>query len=224
MSEEAPYPLKSTPLFIAVYPLVHMILRGVMRLLAPRWHVTGRENIPARGGVMFTPNHISDADPPLVGLSLRRPAWFMGKQELWEIKNLGPIITFAQTFPVERNGADRAALRRGEDLLKAGQALVIFPEGECSKTGEMQELLPGATMVALRAGVKIVPVGIHNSNKIVPYGSVTPRRTNTPVRVHFGKPLDFSDLAELPSREQRKKSLERLEAALREAVGVAGRS
>jgi 1-acyl-sn-glycerol-3-phosphate acyltransferase len=198
-----------------------MVLRGVMRGFAPRWRVSGRENIPARGGVLFAPNHIADADPPLVGLSLHRPAWFMAKQELFEIRILGPLMAFAQAFPVERNGADRAALRRAEELLKNGQAVVVFPEGQCAPDGVLQPLLPGATMIALRAGVPIVPVGIHGSNTIIPYGDVKPRRTWQPVRVHFGKPLDFSDLQAFPSRAQREQSTQRLEQALRAAIEVA---
>jgi 1-acyl-sn-glycerol-3-phosphate acyltransferase len=218
---EASTPLAPSLLYWTVYAPVHLMLRGVMRGFAPHWRVTGRENIPARGGVLFAPNHIADADPPLVGLSLRRPAWFMAKRELFEIRVLGSLIAFAQAFPVERNGADRTALRRGEDLLKNGQALVIFPEGQCSPDGVLQPLLPGAMLIALRTGVPVVPVGIHGSNAIIPYGEVKPRRILQPVRVHFGAPLDFSDLQSLPSRAQREQSTQRLEEALRAAIETA---
>jgi 1-acyl-sn-glycerol-3-phosphate acyltransferase len=223
MSEppEASTPLAPSPFFWSVYPLGHMLLRGVLRAFAPCWRVSGRENIPARGAALFAPNHIADADPLLVGLSLRRPGWFMAKRELFEIRVLGPLISFAQAFPVERNGADRTALRCGEELLKNGQALVIFPEGQCAPDGKLQPLLPGATLLALRTRVPIIPVGIHGSNRIIPYGEVKPRRTREPVRVHFGAPLDFSDLRELASRAQREQSTQRLEEALRDAIEVA---
>lgn len=210
-----------SPAYWLAYPLFRLLLSATLRTLAPSWRVSGRENVPARGGVLFCPNHVSDCDPPVIFASMRRPLWFMAKRELFDIKVLGPLIQFAQAFPVERGGADRAALRRGEELLRNGQALVVFPEGRLAIDGVLQPLLPGATLLALRAEVPVVPVGIWGSNKIIPYGSVTPRPTCEPVRVHFGQALDFSNLKSLPSRAQREQSTQRVEEALRTAVEVA---
>jgi 1-acyl-sn-glycerol-3-phosphate acyltransferase len=199
-------------------------LRLVLRGLAPRWRVTGRSNVPARGGVLLAPNHISDIDPPVVNLSLFRPLWFMAKSELFDIRILGPLIRFSQAFPVERGGADRAALRRAAQLLQNDQAVVVFPEGRLSPNGELQPLLPGVTMLALHAGVPIIPVGIYGSNKVLPYGEVVPRPSFEPLRIHFGEALEFSDLKELSSREQREQSTLRLEAALRSSIEIARRT
>lgn len=190
-------------------------------MLAPKWKVTGRKNIPVRGPVILAPNHISDVDPPFVGLSLFRPLWFMAKRELFSIPVLGPFMHFAQAFPVVRDAPDRASLKRAEELLRAGQVVVVFPEGRLSQDGELQPLLPGVALLALRAGVPVIPVGIAGTNRLLPYGATVPRPTLAPVRVHFGPPLSFDDLSELSSREQRKECLERLEKALREAVGIA---
>ena len=207
--------------FWAAYGPVMMSLRLVLRGLAPRWRVTGRSNVPARGGVLLAPNHISDIDPPVVNLSLFRPLWFMAKSELFDIKVLGSLIRFSQAFPVERGGADRAALRHAEQLLKNDQAVVVFPEGRLSPGGELQPLLPGVTLLALRAGVPVIPVGIHGSNKVMAFGEVVPHPSLAPLRIHFSKPLDFSDLKDLRSREQREQSTLRLEAAMREAIEIA---
>jgi 1-acyl-sn-glycerol-3-phosphate acyltransferase len=213
--------LSPSPFFWAAYPVLHLGFRCLVKTFAPRWSISGRANIPPRGGVLFAPNHISDLDPPFVNLSLRRPAWFMAKRELFEIPILAPFIRFAQAFPVERGGADRAALKYAEQLLKNGQALVIYPEGRLSKTGDLQPLLPGVTSLAIRAGVPLVPVGLAGSNHVMPYGAVTPRLTFKKVRVHFGEPLNFDDLKELPSRAGREESTRRLETALRAAIATA---
>lgn len=202
----------------ACYAPITLALRGVLRCLAPRYRVTGRGNIPTRGPVLLAPNHIADLDPPAIMLSACRPLWFMAKKELFEMPVLGDFIAFAQAFPVERGGADRVALKRAETLLKAGQGVVVFPEGRLSENGELQPLLPGVAMLALRAGVPVVPVGLCGTNAILPYGQSIPRPTLARVSVHFGAPLDFSDLAALSSREQRSSALERLEKALREAM------
>ena len=212
---------RESPLYRHVFPVGHLVLRGLVRILAPRWHVTGRGNIPRRGPCLLAPNHISDGDPPIVAASSLRPLWFMAKAELFDIRIIGPWIRFCRAFPVDRDGMDRAALRFTEDLLKRNQAVVVFPEGRLSETGELGPLMPGVVMLALRTGVPIVPVGICGSNAILPYSLVVPRPTLARVHVHYGKPVDFSDLSELPSREQRQQANERLTGVLREAVEVA---
>jgi 1-acyl-sn-glycerol-3-phosphate acyltransferase len=223
-SNDSSTPLAPSAAYLAAYGPVMLSLRLVLRGLAPRWCVTGRGHVPARGGVLLAPNHISDIDPPVVNLSLFRPLWFMAKSELFDIKILGPLIRFSQAFPVERGGADRAALRRAAQLLQNDQAVVVFPEGRLSQNGELQPLLPGVTMLALHAGVPIIPVGISGSNKVLPFSEIVPRPSLEPLRVHFGKPLEFSDLKELPPREQREQSTLRLEVALRHAIETAQRS
>jgi len=210
-----------SPLYKYVFPTGHLVLRGLVRLLAPRWQVTGRGHIPRRGPVLLAPNHISDGDPPMVAASALRPLWFMAKAPLFDIPVLGPWMRFCRAFPVERDGMDRAALRFTEGLLERGQAVVIFPEGQCSPTGELAPLMPGVVMLALRTGVPIVPVGICGSNSILPYSVVVPRPTLARVQVHFGPPVGFSDLSELPSREQRQQANARLAGVLRHAVEVA---
>jgi len=211
----------SSPAYWLAYSPVTLALRGVLRALAPRWKVTGRKHIPASGPMILAPNHIADCDPPFVGLSTHRPLWFMAKRELFEIPVLGPFMQFAQAFPVDRDTPDRAALKRAAELLKAGQVVVVFPEGRLSQSGELQPLLPGVALLALRAQVPVIPVGIAGTNILMPYGKTVPRPTLSPVRIHFGAPLDFSDLESLPSRVQRKECVERLETALRETIAVA---
>ncbi len=213
--------LESTRNFRIFGPIVHLIVRFVVRCCAPNLRVTGRKNIPLRGAVLICPNHSSDGDPPLISSSVFRPLWWMGKRELFADRLVGPLISFWQTFPVDPGSPDRAALRRCEELLKRGNGLVIFPEGRVSPTGEMGPILPGAVMIALRAKVKIVPAGVAGIDKILPYAEVVPRPSLSPVRVHFGEPISFEDLAHLPAREQREVAAQRLEAAIRAAVEVA---
>lgn len=211
----------SSPAFWLAYAPVTHALRFTLRGLAPRWRVTGRKNFPARGAAILAPNHIADCDPPFVGLSVYRPLWFMAKRELFQIPILGKLIAFAQAFPVDRDAPDRAALKRAEELLKSGQVVVVFPEGHLSQDGELQPLLPGALMLALRAKVPIIPVGIAGTNQVLPFSHVVPKPTLESVHVHFGAPLYFDDLQELSSREQRRISAERLEKSLRDAIAVA---
>jgi 1-acyl-sn-glycerol-3-phosphate acyltransferase len=216
--------LESTRNFHIFGPIVHLIVRFVVRCCAPNLRVTGRKNVPLRGAILICPNHTSDGDPPLISASLFRPMWWMGKRELFSIPVVSQLISFWQTFPVDPGSPDRAALRRCEELLKRGHGLVIFPEGKVSATGEMGEVLPGAVMIALRTKTPIVPAGVVGIDQILPYGQVVPKPSLAPVRVHFAEPITFDDLAHLPGREQREKAAERLENAIRAAIEVARRT
>ncbi len=207
--------------YAPAFRLYHLAVRTVFRVLAPRIRATGRENIPYRGAVIFAPNHISDADPPLVGWAVRRPLYYMAKRELWDIPWLAPVISYLQAFPVDPSSPDRAALKHADQLLKQGAALVVFPEGKISHDGQLDEILPGAVLLALRSGAPVIPVGIAGAEKLIPYGTIYPRLTLRPLTLHFGKALHFDDLKSLPGRDARELAAERLRVAITLATAVA---
>jgi len=210
----------SSRAFRTLYPWVRVKLQLTLRVFAPRLRVEGTIHVPRRGGVLITPNHISDIDPAFVGLFAPRPLWFMAKSELWEFSGirrfLGPMIGWMQAFPVDPDSADREALRRAESLLEARQALVVFPEGRIAHE-ETIPFQPGAAMLALRAGVPIVPVGLAGMQHVIPYGSLLPRPTLKPVALVFAPPLRFDDLAEMPRRAAREAATARLAEAMNHA-------
>ncbi len=183
-------------------PLLKLLLLILFRLLGGL-RVEGQRRVPRRGGLLVTPNHISDCDPLALGAALPRPCWFMAKEELFAMRGLGPFIRFFHAFPVRRGEADRTALRMAETLLKAGEAVVIFPEGQLSATGELQPMLSGAALLALRAEVPVLPVGIEATNEVLPYGRRLPRRSSRPVVVRFGAPLSPQALVGTGDRRDR---------------------
>jgi 1-acyl-sn-glycerol-3-phosphate acyltransferase len=85
----------------------------------------------------------------------------------------------------------------------------------------MQDISAGVVMLALRARVPIVPVGLWNTQHVMPYGQLIPRPTLSRVRVHFGAPLPMDDIYTLPRRQQRDAATERLQHAMREAREIA---
>lgn len=202
-------------IYFALYPLVFVLLRLLMRVLG-RIHSSGEENIPVSGGVLLCPNHISDSDPQAIFVTTPRRAWFVGKSELFEIPVLGWFFAHFQGFPIKRDSADRAALRRIEALLRAGQPVTLFPEGRLSEGGTLQRVQPGAALLALRAGVPIVPVGIENTNGVVPYGELWPRFSMHPVQVTYGPPIFPQTYAALPRPQAIAAITEALRLALAE--------
>lgn len=154
----------------------------------------GRQNVPAQGGVVIAPNHISDWDPPTVVFALPRHCWTMAKEEIFRWKLVGPLVRWLHGFPVKRGSPDRAALRRAEHLLKQGEAVLIFPEGKTSEDGRLQQLLPGALLVAREADVPIVPTVIFGTDRLVPFGQWYPRPMGRPIIVRFGPPVRVDQL------------------------------
>ena len=210
-----------TPFYRRWFPVVQLFARFLMRILAPRFRVTGRRNVPRTGAVILVSNHISDADPLLIGAATLRPTGYMAKRELWQIGWLAPILDLVGSFPVDPASPDRAALRRAEGILQRGEALVVFPEGRISPDAQLADLLPGALQLALKSGAIIVPVGLAGAGVIVPYGQLVPRPTLGRVSLHFGAPISLDDLQDQPKRTARDVARVRVEAAMRAAIAVA---
>jgi 1-acyl-sn-glycerol-3-phosphate acyltransferase len=115
----------------------------------------------------------------------------MAKSELFAIPVLGSIIRGLHAYPVDRGEPDRAALRKTISLLQAGDAVVMFPEGQISEDGEPQPLLPGAALIARSAGVPVVCAGIVGTDRIIPFKKIIPRPAFGGVHVRFGTPASF---------------------------------
>ena len=147
------------------YYVAIVIVKVILKLFT-HCQVKGRENIPSQGPLLIVANHLSLADPPLLGVSLDRKVRFMAKEELFSPKMIGYFISSFGAFPVHRGRLDRRALRQAYQVLADGSALVMFPEGTRSSNNQLQPGLPGSALVALRSGVPILPVGIFGTEKI----------------------------------------------------------
>ncbi len=166
------------------YLLVWSLVRNLSRFL---WRLTweGIENIPREGGVILASNHISWYDPPFVSVSCPREVHFMAKRELFSVPILGLIIRNLNAFPVSRGKYDRQALEAAIEVLKKGEALIVFPEGTRSrKKGEFLPPKAGIGVLAREGKVPIVPTYISGSNELP---SVFFRFGR--VRVIFGEPI-----------------------------------
>jgi len=130
------------------------------------WRVIGRENIPATGPLIVVANHLSNADPPLVAICIRRPLMFMAKKELFQIPVISYLMRTFGSFPVDRDKLDRQALRRADELLADGVAIAMFPEGKRSRSKQLEEAFPGSALIAAHSGAPLLPVGIAGTEKI----------------------------------------------------------
>jgi 1-acyl-sn-glycerol-3-phosphate acyltransferase len=137
--------------------------------------VTGTEHVPETGPVILAPVHRSFADFGFAAFCTDRKLFFMTKDEMWKNKWLGKLLLSVGAFPVHRESADREALQRAEEVLRKGQALVLFPEGTRREGPVIEDLMEGAAFLSARTGAPIVPVGIGGSDLAMPKGSAVPR-------------------------------------------------
>ena len=144
--------------------------------------VEGKENIPKeKGSFIIASNHVSNTDPPMVGVVFKKKYTFMAKEELFQVN---PIFTWLikklGAFPVKRGSKDTAALDEAIQSLNNGRVFVIFPEGTRSKDGELGKPKSGVSLIAAKAKVPVVPVFVKYGKKrfrrrvLVSVGEVIP--------------------------------------------------
>ncbi|MFO7170307.1 MAG: lysophospholipid acyltransferase family protein [Chloroflexota bacterium] len=159
---------------------------NIVRRVWWNWKVEGVENLPPRPqGCVLAANHLNWTDIHILGASLplsHRP-WWIAKVELFDNRFANWWLREMQSIPIRRGKRDLAALAAAEDALRAGAALVIFPEGHRSDTGQLQEGKSGAVRLAVRSGVPIVPIAIYGTER-----GLSGALTRKPIRVRIGKP------------------------------------
>jgi 1-acyl-sn-glycerol-3-phosphate acyltransferase len=156
--------------------LVHLINRAYWRV-----EVQGADAVPATGPVILAPVHRSFMDFFVVSEVTKRKIFYMTKEEMWKTPLLGSILDSVGAFPVHRDGADRLALERAQDVLERGDVLILFPEGTRRAGPVIDDLHEGAAFLAARTGAAIVPIGIGGTAEAMPKGSKFVR----PVKVHI---------------------------------------
>ncbi len=118
------------------------------------------------GPFVLAPIHRSNIDTMIVASITRRRLRYMGKEAVFKFPLLGDFLVALGGIPLNRDSADRDAVRRSVEALQTGEPLVIFPEGQRRSGDLVKDLHEGAAYLALRAGVPVVPVGIAGTERI----------------------------------------------------------
>jgi 1-acyl-sn-glycerol-3-phosphate acyltransferase len=182
------------------YYLLKYVLLGPLLRLVFRPRIEGLENVPDSGPAIVAGNHLSFSDHFLMPAMLRRRITFLAKAEYFTGPGLkGRLTAFffrsAGQIPVDRSGKDagQAAIREGLTVLGRGELLGIYPEGTRSHDGRLYKGKVGVAVMALKAGVPVVPCAMIGTFEAQPPGKVIPNIH--PVTIRFGRPLDFSRYA-----------------------------
>lgn len=176
---------------VADVPTAPAWLRTVARPAVEAWlrlEVRGADHVPSAGPVILAPHHRSHADVLAVGAASPRPVTFLGSEHLTRVPVFGRFLPRLGMVPVHRGRADGEAMTRCLEVLGAGGALVVFPEGSRSRDGRVYRPRSGVGRMAAMAGAPVVPVGVVGTDEIWPVGA-GPRPLGGVALVAFGAPI-----------------------------------
>jgi 1-acyl-sn-glycerol-3-phosphate acyltransferase len=168
---------------------------GRANLAANRLRVTvnGRENVPD-GPAVFVANHVSFVDIWVLVAELPGTVRFLAKRELLRVPFFGWAMRSAGHIPIDRKNRQAAVDACGEagTLIRNGTSAIVFGEGTRSRTGQLLPLKKGAFVLAIQAGVPVVPVFLEGTYQVLPRGTILLRRH--PVRMRIGEPIATTGL------------------------------
>ena len=172
--------------FTPLYRFLRVLVRLCNAVLF-RTSVSPKGRVPAEGPVIIAPVHRSFIDFFVASEVTDRKLHYMAKDSLWKNGTLAKILPAVGAFPVHRESADREALRRAEQVLDAGEVLILFPEGERRTGPVVSDLHEGVAFLAARTGATVVPVGIGGSASVMPKGTRIPRPRH--IHLEVGEPI-----------------------------------
>ena len=175
------------------YRIARVVLRNLFftyfqgRILHP-------ERVPIEGPALLASNHVSFADPPLIGCCLPRSISFLARDTLFSPPWFGALLRHLNGIPIDRDGGGPSGLKIVLGRLAKGDAILLFPEGTRSADGRLQEARAGIGLLATKAAVPVIPVRVFGLDRAWSRGRRFPMPY--PSAIKFGHPVDLHALRE----------------------------
>lgn len=193
-------------------PSVFWLIAGLVLPLwscMVRYRFTPESKLPKTGAFVLAPNHYSEIDPVVVGVSvwhLGRLPRFLAKASLFRIPVAGKLLTASGQIPVERESRSREGsganpLNAARELAERQAGVIVYPEGTLTRDPDLWPMRgkTGAVRLALEAGVPLIPMAHWGTNELMPRYSKKihpfPRKT---IHVAVGEPMDLSAYQGMP--------------------------
>src|SRR6267154_5625153 len=154
-----------------------------------RFRVVHRERMIQSGPVILAMNHQSYLDPPLAGTTCDRAIYFLARRTLLEVPLLGWVLPKLNVIPVNQEGVDRSAIKAVIRVLRAGNGVLVFPEGSRTMDGDLQAAEPGLGLIIAKTLAPVVPMRIFGAREALPRGGG--RLRLVPITNVIGEPILF---------------------------------
>ena len=173
-----------------LYWIGFVLMKSFMKLYLNVQYI-GLENLPKRGAYIMASNHTGNIDPFVLGTSRVRYFSFLAKESLFKTKLSSWFFHELGAFPIKRDTSDFRAIREAFKRLKHNSPLILFPEGTRGLGDREKKPQAGIGMIAVKSGLPVIPAYLENTDKIAQHGFGLLHRN--PVKLHFGKPMYFSE-------------------------------
>lgn len=170
-------------------------LRFLLSTIAFPWlvrirSVVGRENVPQSGPAILLINHIAFVDPIVVMQALKRDIVPLAKIEVYEYPVIGLLPKIWGVIPIRRDEVDRRAIQRSLAVLKAGEVILVAPEG--TRNSSLQQGKEGVAYLASRSGAPVIPVALEGTEGF-PSFPIKKTWWQGGATIRFGRPFRYLD-------------------------------
>ncbi|MBH0199348.1 MAG: 1-acyl-sn-glycerol-3-phosphate acyltransferase [Nitrospira sp.] len=198
------------------YGILWVLARAVGALCF-RYRVEGQ--VPHTGGILVAANHASYLDIPMLGCGMKRRAWYLGRSDLFPVPGLNAVLQSLGWIPVRMGRLDREAFGKAIRLIRAGEVVVIFPEGGRSRDGQLRPPKAGIGVIVSQTGCPVVPAYLKGTFDVLPTGARWPRWREVTVR--FGEPITF-ETGKRKERPETKRFYEQVSRTVIERIAALG--
>lgn len=190
-------------------------LASIIGRLCFKLKIEGRENLvkPNSGGTIIAANHQSFLDPPLIASAYKGEIHFLARKTLFK-GIFGKLIAAINAVPISQDGADLASIKTIINEVKKGNRVLVFPEGTRTSDGKLQKASAGIGMIAAKSKAIVQPIKIEGA-----YDAWPRHRKNIlcrPITIKIGKPIDFSEIGRVKSKEEYQKLADNIMAKIEE--------
>lgn len=184
--------------------------RGLLRGWGVRVDTIGAEHVDRNGTYIVMANHRSHVDVPILFMALPFVPGFLAKKELARIPFLAMALRAGRHVLIDRSDQSSAleALKSAATEIRSGKTIAVFPEGTRGDGERLAPFKKGGFLIAKRAGVPILPVGIRGTERILARSGRLPRGGRA--AVHIGAPI--------PPEEVRRLNVDALSVRVKEAI------
>lgn len=150
--------------------------------------IEGKENVPKGSRLIFTANHVSYLDPPLMSYAVNKLIAYMGKQELFKDNNklLRFLVHTLGAFAVNREKPEIATFKTVKSVFNTSWALGIFPQGKIVKEPEISDIHKGFILFAKKFKADIVPVAVCG------FDGYAHKLFEKHITIKIGKPISYT--------------------------------